>query len=188
VAIGLAPRRPSRGTSSPYVPARRRPPTHLLDRPHWATLRSLEVARSHGSCPGRPRSPVTGVVPAGAHSHRWRLGFKQSSLGHIARILRHPAMDASRRPPLHRHALVPFRFPIQVSRSIQEQILQVPPNCVGDTGEAPHGAHPPCPFPSTGRSTCPVVDRVVILILRPATELGSLSPGSGSVSCEPSPG
>ena len=27
---------------------------------------------------------VTGVVPTGAHIHRWRLGFKQSSLGHIA--------------------------------------------------------------------------------------------------------
>jgi hypothetical protein len=126
--------------------ARRRPPTHLLDHPRWVTLRGLEVARSHGSCPDRPRSPVTGVIPAGAHSHRWRLGFKQSSLDRIARILRHPAMDASRRPPLHRHALVPFGFPVQVSRSIQEQFLQVPPNCVGDTNEAPHGAHRTCPL------------------------------------------
>jgi divalent metal cation (Fe/Co/Zn/Cd) transporter len=27
-------------------------------------------------------------------------------------------------------------------RARQAQILQVPPNYVGDTGEAPHGAHP----------------------------------------------
>jgi hypothetical protein len=109
-AIGLAPRRRSRGTSSSYVLARRRPPTHLLDHPRWATLRDPEVARSHRSCPDRSRSPVSSVIPAGAHSHHWRLGFKQSTLGHITRTSRHPAIDAFRQPPLHRHALVPFGF------------------------------------------------------------------------------
>jgi hypothetical protein len=55
VAIGLAPRRRSRGTSSPYVRARHRPPTHLLDRPRWAAPRATEAAPSHGSCQGMTR-------------------------------------------------------------------------------------------------------------------------------------
>ena len=70
--------------------------------------------------PGPDAAPVPGVIPAGAHIHHWRLGFKQSSLGHIARVLRHPALNASRRPPLSWHALVPFGFPIQVSQATQE--------------------------------------------------------------------
>src|SRR5215472_3238770 len=83
--------------------------------------------------PGHDTAPVPGVVPAGAHSHRWRLGFKQSSLGHIARASRHPVLDASRRPSLPWHALVPLRFPLQVNQATQEHLLRVPPNCVGDT-------------------------------------------------------
>jgi hypothetical protein len=70
--------------------------------------------------PGHDTAPVPGVIPEGAHIHRWRLGLKQSSLGHIVRALRHPALDASRRPPLPWHALVPFWFPVQVSQATQE--------------------------------------------------------------------
>lgn len=59
---------------------------------------------------------MSDVVSTGDHLRRWGLDFKQSSLGHIAQILRHPVLDASRRPPLSRHAVVPIRFRVQVSR------------------------------------------------------------------------
>lgn len=81
--------------------------------------------------PGHDAAPVPGVIPEGAHSHRWRLDFKQSSLGHIARISRHPALDASRRPPLPWHALVPIRFPIQVSQATQEHSSEFLPTASG---------------------------------------------------------
>jgi hypothetical protein len=100
--------------------ARRRPPTHLLDHPRWAAFRATEVVPTHGFTPGHGTAPVTDVIPAGAHFHHWRLGFKQSSLGHIVRALRHPGLDASSRSPLSRHALVPDGFPLQVSRATHE--------------------------------------------------------------------
>jgi hypothetical protein len=79
--------------------ARRRPPTHPLTPPRWRTLRATEVARSHGSCPSMARHRLQASFPADAHFHRWGLGFRQSSFGPIMRILRYPALDASRRPP-----------------------------------------------------------------------------------------
>ena len=111
--------------------ARRRPPTHLLDRPHWATLRTTKGARSHRFMTGHDSASVTSVVPTGAHFHLWRLGFKQSSLGHIARVLRHPALDASRRPPLPWHALVPSRFRVQVNQATQKPPFEFLPAAPG---------------------------------------------------------
>ena len=111
--------------------ARRRPPTHLLDRPRWAALRATEVAPASRFMPGHDAASVSGVVPMGAHFHRWGLGFKQSSLGHIARVLRHPALDASRRPPLPWHALVPSRFRVQVSQATQEPPSEFLPTAPG---------------------------------------------------------
>ncbi len=111
--------------------ARHRPPTHLLNRPHWAALRVTEAAPAHGFMPGHDTAPVPGVIPEGAHIHHWRLGFKQSSLGHITRALRHPALDASRRPPLPWHALAPFRFPVQVSQATQEHSSEFLPTASG---------------------------------------------------------
>ena len=67
--------------------------------------------------------PVSGVIPAGDRSHRWGLGFKQSSLGHIARVLQHPALNASRRPPLSRHATFPLSFHLEVG-----QVTHGPPS------------------------------------------------------------
>lgn len=61
--------------------------------------------------------PVPGVIPAGDRLHRWGLGFRQSSLGHIARVLRHPALDASRRPPLPWHAAFPLGFHLKVGQA-----------------------------------------------------------------------
>jgi hypothetical protein len=80
--------------------ARRRPPTHPLHPPHWRAPRATEVARSHGSCPGMARRRLQASFPVDAHFHRWGLGFRQSSFDRIVRILRYPALDASRRPPL----------------------------------------------------------------------------------------
>lgn len=53
--------------------------------------------------------------------YRWGLGFKQSSLGLIARALRHLALDISELTPLPWHAVVPFGFLFQVSQAAQEQ-------------------------------------------------------------------
>jgi hypothetical protein len=111
--------------------ARGRPPTHLLDRPHRAALRVTEAAPAHGFTPGHDTAPVPGVIPEGAHIHHWRLGLKQSSLGHIARVLRHPALNASRRPPRSWHALVPFGFPVQVSQATQEHASEFLPTASG---------------------------------------------------------
>jgi hypothetical protein len=65
----------------------------------------------------------------GGGRRRWRLGLKQSSLGHIARVLRRGALDASRRPPLSRHAMVPSRFRVQVSQA--RTSLQFLPTALG---------------------------------------------------------
>jgi hypothetical protein len=111
--------------------ARRRPPTHLLDHPHWAAPRTTKVARPHRFTSGHDSASVTSVVPTGAHFHRWRLGFKQSSLGHIARVSRHPALDASRRPPLPWHALVPSRFRVQVNQATQKPPFEFLPAAPG---------------------------------------------------------
>jgi len=54
----------------------------------------------------------------GGHFHRWRLGCKQSSFGHIMRVLQRTATDAFGKPLLYRHAIVPSRFRVQVSRLI----------------------------------------------------------------------
>ena len=54
----------------------------------------------------------------------WRLGFRQSSFSHIARVPSARRPYASARPLVSWHALVPFTFQIQVSHQTQEY----PPN------------------------------------------------------------
>jgi hypothetical protein len=76
----------------------------------------MEVAPTYGSYRGMARTSVSGVIPMGAHFHRWRLGIRQFSFGHIARVLRRDALNASQRPPLSWHALVSSRFRVQVSQ------------------------------------------------------------------------
>ena len=51
----------------------------------------------------------------------WRLGFRQSSFRHIARIAWRVVPDVWTRPPLFWHAAVPVTFRIKVSHPIQEQ-------------------------------------------------------------------
>ncbi len=112
--MGLTPVRPSRafptlnGTSAtiggPFV---------SLNGaiPHRPSTRGSEPPPTW-SCWGG--GAAMSVVAAGDGLHRWELGFKQSSLHDIARVLRSDALHAFRHPPLHRHALVPFGFLPQV--------------------------------------------------------------------------
>ena len=71
--------------------------------------------RQETGVPG-PMAPPIGVVAAGAILYRWELGFRQSSLHHIARALRSHALHAFQHPPLRRHALVTLGFRFEVSR------------------------------------------------------------------------
>lgn len=60
------------------------------------------------------------VVATSGSLHRWRLGFKQFRFRRIARVSRGDILHAFEYPPLCRHALVPFGFRRQVSRSTQK--------------------------------------------------------------------
>ena len=70
---------------------------------------------------------VSGVIPMGAHFHRWRLGIRQFSFGHIARVLRRAGLDASGRPS----AFPACSCPLELSRLGKPvdpgTTLQVPP-------------------------------------------------------------
>lgn len=108
--------------------------------------RAVEVASTSGFMPTHDAASVSSVIPMDAHIHHWGLDFKQSSLGHIRRVPKRIALDASRRPPRFRHALVPSRFHVQVSRQTQEPPSSSSP-LHGGYNEAPHGAHRTCEFP-----------------------------------------
>jgi hypothetical protein len=70
--------------------------------------------------PGHDAPSVSGVIPADVEFHRWGLDFRQFSFGRIVRVSRHPALDASGRPPLSGHAAFPFGFRFQVGQVTQE--------------------------------------------------------------------
>src|SRR5215831_19958498 len=59
----------------------------------------------------------TDVLPTSVPFHRWRLGFKQSSLRLIAQALQDHSLHIFRCLPLYQHALVPSPFRVQVSCS-----------------------------------------------------------------------
>jgi hypothetical protein len=103
VAIGLAPRRPSRASVAQYVIARFRQPTHLLCEliVRWLNLRrckfpkrtglaQVDIANSH-----RSDEPSADIL---------RLGFKQSSLCHVTRVSRSGDVGGCSRSPLSQHA------------------------------------------------------------------------------------
>ena len=50
----------------------------------------------------------------------WRLGFRQSSFSHITRVPQRAVPYVWARPLLFWHAIVPVRFPVQVSHQTQE--------------------------------------------------------------------
>jgi hypothetical protein len=85
---------------------------------------ALEVRRTQrhaGAVPGPGFMRLSGggkVYPG------WRLGFRQSSFSHIARVPSARRPYASARPLVSWHALVPFTFQIQVSHQTQKY----PPN------------------------------------------------------------
>ena len=69
----------------------------------------------------------------------WRLGFRQYSFNHIARVPAAPRPSAWARPLLSWHAIVPFAFQLQVSHQTQEY----PPNSSRlnrEYNKAPRGA------------------------------------------------
>src|SRR3954451_6635078 len=112
--------------------ARRRPPTHLLDRPRWAALRAREVARSHGSCPGMTR-------------RRFQAPFRRvRTLTSGDWAASNPALAISRGPcgtppqtPGTTTAFPACSCPLPLSLPGQpgdpRTSFPVPPDCVGDT-------------------------------------------------------
>lgn len=132
VAIGLAPRRRSRGTSSLYVRARRRPPTHLLDRPRWAVPRTPKGARPHGSC--RAGSGIGHK----RHSDGCSLSPLEIGLQAIKPWPYRAGLAAPRPGRLQTAtASLACSCPLALSRPGKpgdpETSLRVPPGCAGDT-------------------------------------------------------
>jgi hypothetical protein len=73
---------------------------------------------------GRAPFSASGLSGGGKVYPGWRLGFRQSSFSHIARVPSARRPYASARPLVSWHALVPFTFQIQVSHQTQKY----PPN------------------------------------------------------------
>jgi hypothetical protein len=109
VAVGLAPRRPSRLPSVVDVRARRR----WLIRPlAWSrspppTRRRVRASATLTRYPG---GPAPGAVAGDVDVHRWGLSFKQSGLHHIARVLPDSTISVFWRSLLSHHAVVPVGF------------------------------------------------------------------------------
>jgi hypothetical protein len=113
--------------------ARRRPPTHPLNRPHWTAPRATEVIRAHGFMPGHGTSPVTGVVPTDAHFHRWGLGFKQSSYWPYRAGLAAPRPERLQTATASLTCCCPLQLSPPGKSGDPRTSLRVPPDCVGDT-------------------------------------------------------
>ena len=111
-------------SSLSYVLARRRPPTHLLRCPRWASPRHWRCARTQRHARAVPGTGFVRLSGRAKFYPGWRLGFRQSSFSHIARVPSARRPYASARPLVSWHALVPFTFQIQVSHQTQEY----PPN------------------------------------------------------------
>ena len=111
-------------SSLSYVLARRRPPVHLLGCPRWASPRHWRCARTQRHAGAVPGTGFVRLSGGGKVYPGWRLGFRQSSFSHIARVPSARRPYASARPLVSWHALVPFTFQIQVSHQTQEY----PPN------------------------------------------------------------
>src|SRR5215469_16886261 len=95
-------------SSLSYVLAQLRCPTHLLECPHWASLRAPEVALAAKECLRRTRRRFRASFRRTDICIFRRLGFRQSSFHLIARIARRAAPYAWTQPPLSWHALFPY--------------------------------------------------------------------------------
>ena len=111
-------------SSLSYVLARPRLPVHLLGCPRWASPRHWRCARTQRHARAVPGPGFVRLSGGGKVYPGWRLGFRQSSFSHIARVPSARRPYASARPLVSWHALVPFTFQIQVSHQTQEY----PPN------------------------------------------------------------
>ena len=95
-------------SSLSYVLAQLRCPTHLLECPHWASLRVPGVALAAKECLRRTRRRFRASFRRTDICIFWRLGFRQSSFHRIARTARRAAPYAWTQPPLQWHALFPY--------------------------------------------------------------------------------
>jgi hypothetical protein len=76
----------------------------------------------------------------------WRLGFRQFSFHHIARVSRRTVPDTWTRPPVSCHALFPLTFRRQVRHQTQENPSN-PSRLRRGYNEAPRGAPRICRWP-----------------------------------------
>src|SRR5206468_3843936 len=113
--------------------ARRRPPTHLLDRPHWAALRALEVA---------PASRFTAGARRGIGSRRHADGCALSPLEIGLQAIQPWPYRAGLAAPRPRRlqtatASLTCSCPLGLSplgkSGDPKTSLRVPPDCIGDT-------------------------------------------------------
>ena len=107
-------------SSSSYVLARLRRPIHLLESPHWGSLRIPEIAPATYTCRRRIRHRFQASFRRMMSCIFWRLGFRQSSFRHITRVPQRPAPYAWTRPPLSWQATVPVTLRIKVSHQTQK--------------------------------------------------------------------
>jgi hypothetical protein len=118
--------------SSPsYVVARFRRPTHLLQCPHWTSLRSPEVASAGLGCRHRLRRRLQTSFRRMGYCIFWRFGFRQSSFRRVARVPQRTAPYAWTRPLISCHALFPLSFRSQVRHQTQKHPSKFLPTTSG---------------------------------------------------------
>jgi hypothetical protein len=132
VAIGLASRRRSRVRPCCTYRAERRPPTHLLECPHWASPCAPEVAPAKEEYQRRARHRFR--RPSGG----WRLASSGDlASGNPALAIFHGSRSTSPLTPGTTAAFLACSCPLHLSDPGQpsdpETSLRVPPSCAGDT-------------------------------------------------------
>lgn len=127
-----------------YVLAQLRCPTHLLECPHWASLRIPEVALAAKECLRRMRHRLRASFRRTDICIFWRLGFRQSSFHLIARTARRTAPYAWTQPPLSWHALFPYcPFGLRLAIRFKDHPPS-PSRLHREYNRAPRGAISPC--------------------------------------------
>jgi hypothetical protein len=122
-------------SSLPYVLARLRCPTHLLEYPHWASLHVPEVAAAAKECHRRTWRRFQTSFRRMDICIVWRLGFRQSSFHRIARIARRAAPYVWTQPPFPGMLLSLNTLSGRGKPSDSRTFLRVHPDCIGNTTE-----------------------------------------------------